>query len=191
MSVMVIIELDGVTVEQYEQVNETMGVSRVADVPGLLSHTAAQADDGLLIVDVWESAEAFEGFVEERLGAALAQAGVSGRPEPRVIPVHKHILNGAGSHAGVLMIIEADGFDTETYEQMTGGMDAHQGDGSNHPAVSHVAGVTDSGMVIVDVWGSPEEFAAFAESQIAPAAEELGTPPLEPVFVPVHNHMGA
>jgi hypothetical protein len=30
---MVIIDLPGVTVEQYDQVNETMGVSSVADVP--------------------------------------------------------------------------------------------------------------------------------------------------------------
>jgi heme-degrading monooxygenase HmoA len=189
VSVMVIIEPDGVTVEQYEQVNETMGVSSVADVPGLISHAAGQADGGLLIVDVWESAEAFESFVEERLGAALAQAGVSGRPEPRVLPVHNHIPNGAGTQAGVLMIIESDGFDTDTYDQLTANMDAHQGDGSNHPSVSHVAAVTDSGMVFVDMWGSPEEFAAFAESQIEPAAGDEGLPPFEPKFVPVYNHM--
>jgi hypothetical protein len=129
--------------------------------------------------------------VEERLGAALQQAGVSGRPDPRVVPVHNHIPNGAGAHAGVIMIIESDDFDPETYDQMTSGMDAHQGDGSNHPAVSHVAGVTDSGMVFVDVWGAPEEFAAFAESELAPAAGEAGPPPLEPRFVPVYNHMRA
>jgi hypothetical protein len=46
VSVMVIIEPDGVTVEQYEQVNETMGVSSVADVPGLISHAAGQATAG-------------------------------------------------------------------------------------------------------------------------------------------------
>lgn len=189
MSMMVIIDLPGVSVEQYDQVNETMGVSTAADVPGLISHAAGQTDDGLLIVEVWESAEAFGRFGEERLMPALQQAGVSGGPEPRVIPVHKHIPNGAGAHAGVIMIIEADGFTPDIYEQMTSSLDAHQGDGSNHPAVSHVAGVTDSGMVFVDVWGTPEEFAAFAESELASAPGAAEAPPLEPRFVPVYNHM--
>jgi heme-degrading monooxygenase HmoA len=187
VSVMVIIEAPGFTVEQYDQVNETMGVSRVADVPGLISHVAGPTDDGLLVVDVWESAEAFQGFVENRLMPAFQEVGVSGGSEPRVLPVHNHIPNGAGTHAGVIMVIESDDFDTETYDQMTGGMDAHQGGGSNHPAVSHVAAVTDSGMVFVDVWGSPEEFAAFAESELASAPGAAEAPPLEPRFVPVHN----
>ena len=189
MAVMVIIESPGVTVEQYDQVNEAMGISRVADVPGLISHVAGQTDDGLLVVDVWESAEAFKGFVEGRLMPAFEQVGVSGDAEPQVMPVHKHIPNGAGANAGVIMIIDAEGFTPDVYEQMTGGMAAHQGDGSNHPAVSHVAGVTDSGMVFVDVWGSPEEFAAFAESELASAPGAAEAPPLEPRFVPVyHRH---
>jgi hypothetical protein len=78
VSVMVIIEAPGVTVEQYDQVNEAMGVSRVADAPGLISHVAGETDDGLLAVDIWESAEAFEGFVEGRLMPAFQQAGVPG-----------------------------------------------------------------------------------------------------------------
>jgi hypothetical protein len=49
---------------------------------------------------------------------------------------------------------------------------------------------SDSGMVFVDVWGSPEEFAAFAEAQISPAAGDSELPAFEPRFVPVHNHMG-
>ena len=71
--------------------------------------------------------------------------------------------------------------------RMIGGrIRAHDGDGSGHPSVSHVAGPGETGLVVVDVWDSPESFAEFARDQIGPAGE---LPPLEPTFAPVHNHL--
>ena len=41
-------------------------------------------------------------------------------------------------------------------------------------------------MFIADVWESAEAFAAFAESEVVPAADErMGQ--IEPKFTPVHN----
>jgi hypothetical protein len=68
-------------------------------------------------------------------------------------------------------------------------MPAHVGDGSNHPAVSHTAGVEDGRIVVVDIWGAPEEFERFLGEQIAPVAGEL--PPMEPRIVRAHNHLRA
>jgi hypothetical protein len=69
---------------------------------------------------------------------------------------------------------------------MTAKMSAHDGDGSNHPAVSHVAGRANGGLLIVDVWNSPESFERFAGEQLAEAeATDIG--PIEPRFVPIHN----
>ena len=89
----------------------------------------------------------------------------------------------------MIVLIEIDGFRPETYDELVAAMDAHAGDGSGHPAVSHVAAQTAEGMVIVDVWDSPESFGRFAEEQITPAAQSADMPPLEPRFVPVHNHI--
>ena len=67
-------------------------------------------------------------------------------------------------------------------------MDGHSGDGSSHPAVSHVAALTDGGgMVFVDVWDSAESFGRYAEETIAPASEGDEMPALEPRFVPIHR----
>jgi len=64
-------------------------------------------------------------------------------------------------------------------------MEAHGAGGTSHPAVQHVAAVTDDGLLVVDVWESPEAFGAFAESQIAPAAAAAGaTAPIEPRILP-------
>jgi hypothetical protein len=72
---------------------------------------------------------------------------------------------------------------------MVGSVPAHAGDGSGHPSFAHVAAATDDGMLIVDIWESPEAFARFADEQIAPAAGDIGMTGFEPRFIPVHNHI--
>lgn len=184
------LEFDGYTVEQYEQVNESMGIEGDEDAPdGLISHVCAITDGGVAVTDVWESQEALDRFFESRLGEALREAGVQ-PSQPRILPVHNLIAQGAGTEAGVLMIIESDAFTTEIYDLLTAKMPAHAGDGSGHPAVSHVAALNDAGgMVFVDVWDSAESFGRFAETALAPAAEGVDMPALEPRFLPVHNRL--
>lgn len=59
--------------DDYERVCEALNFP--ADWPeGLLAHGSAEADGHLRVVDVWESASAFDGFAESRLGAAVGQA---------------------------------------------------------------------------------------------------------------------
>jgi hypothetical protein len=193
MAVMMMTELQGASPEMYDGVNERMGVNPAALPEGLISHVAGPVDDGMLVVDVWESPQAFERFVNERLGPVLADLGAPRGPEPRLLPVHNHIRQGSGTDAGVIVVIESDGFGPDDYDRVTAAMEAHAGDGSSHPAVSHVAAVSDDGMVFVDVWDSPESVGSFVEKQIAPATVATGTDlgPVEPRFVPVHNRFAA
>ncbi len=190
MAILMMLDLDGATVEQYDQVNESMGIQGDDDAPdGLVSHVCAVTDGGLTIADVWESQEALDGFFGSRLAGALQQAGVQ-QGQPRILPVHNTIAQGAGTEAGVLMIIESDAFGPALYDRLTARMPAHAGDGSAHPAVSHVAALRgDGGMVFVDVWDSPESFGRFAEEALAPASEGEDMPALEPRFVLIHNRL--
>jgi len=66
MAIMMILDWEGVTPEQYARVNDTMGIHSDADAPdGLISHVAAIDDAGeLTIVDLWESERALGQFVE-------------------------------------------------------------------------------------------------------------------------------
>jgi hypothetical protein len=84
-----------------------------------------------------------------------------------------------------MMIVEVPGLGPDAYDSMIAGMDAHRGDGSDHPAVSHAAAVADGGLLVVDVWDSPESWGRFAEEQIGPNAP-VGLDGLEPRFVPIH-----
>ena len=192
MAVLMLVELPGATIEQYEQVNETMGLRGDETAPeGLIQHVAGSDEKGLTIVDVWESEEAFDRFVEERLGPAIERAGVESGPNTRRLPVHNR-LDGAGTDAATIVIIEMDDLTPDVYDQMTAKMDAHTGDGGNHPSVSHTAARADGGgLLVVDVWDSPESFGRFAEEQIGPVAAEAGLDPasIDPRFVPLHNRI--
>ncbi|MFJ5776896.1 hypothetical protein [Streptomyces sp. NPDC093094] len=93
MAVVVVFEMPGMTEAQYERSAEMVAgrpgpVKSPADwpVPGLVSHTSAPTPDGWLVVDVWESEEAFRQF-GETIVPILRELGVP-EPELRVYPVH-------------------------------------------------------------------------------------------------------
>src|SRR5437764_434009 len=89
-----------------------------------------------------------------------------------------------------MMIVEIDDLGTDAYDQMTTTMESHTGDPSQGPWYSHTATRTDGGGVLVlDLWESPDAFGRFAEKEIAPAGEQVGLGPLEPRLVPVHHHV--
>lgn len=191
MSVLMIMESPGATTAEYDRANEIMGIRGDEDAPdGLVQHTAASDGDGVLIVDEWESEEALGRFFEERLGAALEEAGLStSASKPRILPVH-NALRGSGKDAQMLILIEVDDLGPDAYDEMASNMEAHRGDGSNGPWVTHTAANAESGGIFVaDVWESAEAFGAFAEEQIAPAAAAVGMGQIEPRIVPVHNRI--
>jgi hypothetical protein len=189
MAVLMMMDLPGVTIEQYEQMNDRLGIHSADDLPeGCLAHAAGASGDGIEIIDVWESAEAFEEFVEHRLVPASEGLDLP-QPEPSVHPVHNRIPAGRGETAGVLMIMDMPDVSPDDYDQMTSQLDAHAGDGSDHPSVSHtVATPATGGILVVDVWESPDAFGRFADEQLAPLFPE-GAAPVEPRVVAVHNHL--
>jgi hypothetical protein len=79
-----ILEFDGVGDEQYRAVNERLGIDPVSgrgDWPdGMVSHTGAAKSGGLVVFEVWDSKDAQERFMNERLGKALQEGGVTSPP---------------------------------------------------------------------------------------------------------------
>jgi quinol monooxygenase YgiN len=84
VSVSCILEFNGVSVEQYHEVDGYLGIdvrTGEGDWPaGLMSHVGSMGDhDNFVVFEVWDSKDAQQAFMESRLGAALAKASV---PEP-------------------------------------------------------------------------------------------------------------
>jgi hypothetical protein len=70
----------GISQEQYEQVGRSVAQGD-GDPTGMLFHAAGPSEDGFCVVEVWESPEALQQFMTERLGSALQQAGITAEPK--------------------------------------------------------------------------------------------------------------
>jgi hypothetical protein len=79
-----ILEFDGLGAEQYRRVNEQLGIdmdSGEGDWPaGLLTHVGGAKEGGWVVFELWSSQADQERFLADRLGPALAQAGIEGPP---------------------------------------------------------------------------------------------------------------
>jgi hypothetical protein len=92
MAVGLRLKFNGGKQEQYEAVHGHMGIDD--DPPaGLIFHSAGPIDEGWGVIDFWESREAFDSFVESRLGPAIQELGdraMPGPPDIKEFPVHNY-----------------------------------------------------------------------------------------------------
>jgi heme-degrading monooxygenase HmoA len=78
---------------------------------------------------------------------------------------------------------------TDQYDEVIAKMGFEPGGKGAPGALFHWVSKTDDGLKVVDVWESPEEFQAFADSQIGPLTHEAGLNPPDVTAYPVHNHL--
>ena len=71
--------------EQYVRVAAAL-VEPLPD--GLIAHVAGPTDEGVRVIDIWESEATWERFRAERLAPALAALAGSAQPEPTFRDVH-------------------------------------------------------------------------------------------------------
>lgn len=100
MAVAYTMRFEGATLEQYDEVMKLMGLSEGGEPPeGAIFHWAAKTDDGIIVVDVWESDEQFNRFAETNIGPHTAQVGITGRPQTTRYEVHNLLGAGIGATA--------------------------------------------------------------------------------------------
>jgi len=94
MAVAIVLDLNGGTLDQYDQVVERMGLTPGGSgPPGAPFHWVAKTDDGIRVVDVWESREAFDRFAQEQIGPQTQAVGMS-QPSMDFHDVHNHFTAG-------------------------------------------------------------------------------------------------
>ena len=92
MPIAVEMNFRGASLDQYDQVIEKMGLKPGGSVPpGAISHWVAKTEDGIRVVDVWETKEQFERFAQEQIGPYTREAGFEQEPETRFYDVHNHL----------------------------------------------------------------------------------------------------
>lgn len=75
------------TSAQYEEARQQVDWEGRAPAGGKF-HVAWFADDGLHVLDLWETAADFERFAAERLMPAVQRIGIQGEPKVEFHPVH-------------------------------------------------------------------------------------------------------
>lgn len=95
MPVAVDMEFPGATLEQYDEVIQKMGFTpKGKGAPAGMFHWVSETEDGLRVVDVWESKEEYEKFAQEQIGPLTQEAGIPGPPEVTYYEVHNYLTAG-------------------------------------------------------------------------------------------------
>jgi hypothetical protein len=92
MAVGVLVEMPGLTKNQFEQVTEKLFghfPMRPADAPdGLIVHSAGPSNGGWYVYDIWESSDKFRRFGTDRITPAVhAVTGKSVSPKPQFFEI--------------------------------------------------------------------------------------------------------
>jgi hypothetical protein len=93
MAVAILMDCRGVTLEQYDQAIESGGFLPGGPLPpeGLF-HWVTKTDDGILIVNVWETRAGFERFVTETVAPLAGEVGVVEPPVIKIFEVHNYLF---------------------------------------------------------------------------------------------------
>ncbi len=95
MSVAVVMDFEGATLAQYDDVIDRMGFEPGGPGgPGGLFHWVTATDSGIRVTDVWESAEHFQRFADERIGPITTEAGFPAPPSITFYDVHNILTAG-------------------------------------------------------------------------------------------------
>jgi hypothetical protein len=87
MSIVVQMHIPGVTKEQYDLVRREVNWEQ--DVPrGAKFHVVWFAEDGGHVLDLWDSADDFYGFVADRLSPSLQRIGIVAEPRIQITKAH-------------------------------------------------------------------------------------------------------
>ena len=95
MAVGVQLNFKGATLDQYDQINEMIGL-----LPGgpasrqELFHWVTATHEGFRVTDVWESREAFETFAREKLHPIYDEVGMPTPPEIQFFEVYNYFAGG-------------------------------------------------------------------------------------------------
>jgi hypothetical protein len=77
----------GITPDQYDAVMTRLELD-ANPAAGQILHTAEITDEGLRVFDVWQTEQAFHGFLEQRLMPIVEQLQLPGRPQIEAVPLY-------------------------------------------------------------------------------------------------------
>jgi hypothetical protein len=87
MTFVTTLDITGLTPEEYRAVLDKMGVE-TRPAAGIFLHLTTTTDFGYRIVEIWDSKEGFEEFLEKRLAPASKALGIERKTVISTTPLH-------------------------------------------------------------------------------------------------------
>jgi hypothetical protein len=87
MAVAMFMHWPGITPDQYDAFAARLDLD-ANPAAGEILHLAALTDEGLEVCDVWQTEQAFHGFLEHRMMPLVQELQIAGAPEIRIVPLH-------------------------------------------------------------------------------------------------------
>jgi hypothetical protein len=81
------LDITGLTPEEYRAILDKMGVE-TRPAAGIFLHLTTTTDVGYRVVEIWDSKEGFEEFIDKRLGPASKALGVDRKTDISITPLH-------------------------------------------------------------------------------------------------------
>ena len=93
MAVVATVTAEGTPLSEYDAIMKEAGLTGASadKIPHLRAHYAWEEDGSVHVLDVWDSAEAFQAFFGSTIGPAAARAGITMNPEVKISPLHASI----------------------------------------------------------------------------------------------------
>jgi hypothetical protein len=87
MAVAMTMHWPGLASDQYDAVMAKLGLD--ANPPaGAVLHVALETDHGIDVFDIWQTEQAFNSYLEQRLLPVVSELGITGEPEITIVPLH-------------------------------------------------------------------------------------------------------
>jgi hypothetical protein len=87
MTVVTTLDVIGLTADEYRAVMDHLGVESRPEA-GIYLHLTTPIDQGFRIVEIWDSREGFEAFLEKRLAPANKALGIDRKTVITITPLH-------------------------------------------------------------------------------------------------------
>jgi hypothetical protein len=87
MAVAMFMHWPGMTSGQYDSVMARLELDANPAAGGVL-HLAAFTEEGLEVCDVWQTEQAFHGFLQQRFLPVVSELGIEGEPEIKLVQLH-------------------------------------------------------------------------------------------------------
>jgi hypothetical protein len=168
MAVMFVMDFAGGDAAGYDAMKADMHLDDKLP-PHALFHGAGPRGDGWRVIDVWETAEAFEKFAVEKIGPMSERHGF---PAPEVTGYEvAELRRGGDKDVSFIQLVTIPGLDRQTFKDL----DARIVPGDiPEDCVFHVNGPHGDGQYVMDAWPSKEARDRFLENNIKPGVQAAG-----------------